>query len=120
MDEKDIADLLKRAVDSILVEIASSEKIITAVQAGYNIGFQAGIEMQKEKAWQRGYDLGRVAAKCSCDDVDSARSLLPDDELEQGFLAGWKEGRRRSWSDDVEDHIETCGAKQAERADEDA
>lgn len=120
MDEKDIADLLKRAVDSILVEIASSEKIITAVQAGYNIGFNAGIEMQKEKAWQRGYDLGRVAAKHSCDDLDGARSLLPDGELEQGFLAGLKEGRRRSWSNDVEDHIETCGAKQAEKANEDA
>lgn len=64
MDNEGIADQLTHEAKSIMADqnLIGSEKIIVAVHAGYNIGFQKCIEMQRDQIWKQGYNFGYASA----------------------------------------------------------
>lgn len=64
MDDKSVIENLRRETKSIMTDpgFTASEKIVMAMHAGYNLGFQAGVEMQKEHVLEQGYDFGYASA----------------------------------------------------------
>ena len=82
MSEKSITDQLVHEAKSIMADkdLASSEKIIVAVHAGYDYGVDHGVQLTQKQAWRQGYGQGYAAAERNCGAMDEEPMSCDDEQ----------------------------------------